>query len=93
MSRPRETCKLVELEDGTYARVRGVGPVTDADRAIVQAAARWLAGRCNEDTDIELPERAQRLHGRRYAACTLPKGHAGEKHLFGPTTPPQEEKS
>jgi hypothetical protein len=72
MADRRPTCRPVTVEvDGetVHARVRSTGPVTDADRAIVAAAAREFRRLLEEDPTIgeRQDAAAERIRARRAA--------------------------
>lgn len=44
---------------------------------VKQAAQRYLDSRCNAVSDVPMPKRAQRIHGRTTYRCGRDEGHDG----------------
>lgn len=70
------TCRIVTLSDGTQVRVRGEID-TDHLEALAAKVKAQQESECHHEGPHEMPEIAQRIHGRRTYWCGLPRGHEG----------------
>jgi len=72
----RGGCHVTHASDGTPIRVQGSidQPALDALAAAVKA---YQASRCKHEGPHQMPEIAQKIHGRRGYVCELDAGHEG----------------
>jgi hypothetical protein len=76
MSEERDGCHVVHASDGTPVRVQGSIDQGSLDALLASVRAE-LASMCKHEGPHEMPDLAQKIHGRRTYWCGLPGGHDG----------------